>query len=96
MKKDAAESLGVTRTSITRASKQLSSMGLISQNMRGKEYYMQVEGNGMDLYQKARSYLINPVQQILMVESDDRYQDYLASGESALARVTMRTEHRMP
>ncbi len=96
MKKDAAESLGVTRTSITRASEQLSSMGLISQEMRGKEYYMQVEGNGLDLYRKARPYLITPVQQILTVESDDRYQDYLVSGESALARTTMLNEPKIP
>ncbi len=96
MKKDAADSLGVTRTSITRASEQLAAMGLISQKMRGKEYYMQVEGNGLDLYQKAKPYLISPVQQILTVESDDRYQDYLVSGESALAKATMLNEPKIP
>lgn len=40
MKKQAAEFLGVTRTSLTRASEQLSAMGLILQEACGKQYYM--------------------------------------------------------
>ena len=96
MKKDAAERLGVTRTSITRASEQLFSMGLISQEICGREYYMQINGSGLEMYKKARPYMINPVQQILTVENDDKYQDYAFSGESALAKKTMLNEPKIP
>ena len=52
MKKDAAAAIGVTRTSITRASEQLVAMGLISQEIQGKEYYMRTEMSDFALYKK--------------------------------------------
>ena len=89
MKKDAAEALGVTRTSITRASEQLVALDLISQEMRGKEYYMSVKGNGIETYEKAKPYLINPIQKKITVIKEDIYDSYSLSGESALAQMTM-------
>lgn len=96
MKKDAAAAIGVTKTSITRASEQLAALGLISQEMHGKEYYMMMEPSGLELYKKAKPYLINPVQRILITETEDRYREYVYSGESALARVTMLNEPEIP
>ena len=96
MKKEAAERLGVTKTSITRASEQLVEMELISQEMRGKEHYMRVEATGMELYKKAKPYLINPIQQVLTIEENDNYKGYLLSGESALARRTMLNDPAIP
>lgn len=96
MKKDAAEAIGATRTSITRASGQLYAMGLISQEMKGKEYYMTVRGAGPELVEKAKPYLINPVQRIVTVENDQKYDIWPLSGESALAGKTMLNEPRIP
>ena len=96
IKKDAAEALGVTRTSITRASDQLSDMGLISQEMRGKEYYMSVTENGKALYEKARPYLINPVQKSVIISESDLHKGFHFSGESALAKCTMLNPPAIP
>ena len=79
MKKDAAAAIGVTRTSITRASEQLVAMGLISQEIQGKEYYMRTEMSDFALYKKAKPYLINPIQRILIMEADYRYSEYVYS-----------------
>ena len=96
MKKDAAAAIGVTRTSITRASEQLVAMGLISQEIQGKEYYMRTEMSDFVLYKKAKPYLINPIQRILITEADYRYSEYVYSGESALSKVTMLNEPKIP
>lgn len=89
MKKQAAEYLNVTRTSITRASEQLEKMGLISQEMNGKECYMWTAASGYELFQKAKKYLINPVQKIYMTENCNAIQAMPVAGESALAMQSM-------
>lgn len=89
MKKDAAEAIGATRTSITRASEQLAAMHLISQEMKGKEYYMTLHGTGIGAFENARPFMINPVQRIITVEDEPGLENYPLSGESALARHTM-------
>ena len=96
MKKDAAEAIGVTRTSLTRASEQLAAMQLISQEKSGKEFLMRAEGSGIDLYRKARPFLINPVQRIISVQNNGEYDRYPLSGESALAKCTMLNDPRVP
>ena len=75
MKKDAAEAIGVTRTSLTRASEQLAAMGLISQEKSGKEFLMKAQSAGIELYRKAKPFLINPVQKIITIQNDRKYDD---------------------
>lgn len=96
MKKDAAEDLRVTRTSITRASEQLVALDLISQDMRGKENYMSIKGRGIEIYERAKPYLINPIQKKITVIKDDKYDSYSLSGESALAKTTMLNAPSIP
>ena len=96
MKKDAADAIDVTRTSLTRASEQLEQMGLISQKKTGKEYLMQTEGTGIDLYRKAKPYLINPVHHVITVDDNTNNFFYLAAGESALAEITMLNKPAIP
>lgn len=96
MKKDAAEAIGATRTSITRASEQLAAMGLISQEVKGKEIYMTAKGSGTELYEKAKPYMINPVRKTITVENDSKYDAWPLSGESALAEKTMLNEPGIP
>lgn len=95
MKKDAAETMGVTRTSITRASEQLLAMGLISQQQSGKEYYMSLTDTGISILDKAKPYLINPVQRKMIISKEKKYTSCLLSGESALARTTDLNEPRI-
>ena len=89
MKKQAAEYLNVTKTSITRASEQLEKMGLICQKTDGKECYMWTEDSGYQLFIKAKRYLINPVQKSFVVENLNQFTDMPVSGESALSNYSM-------
>ena len=94
LKKDAAEQIGVTKTSITRASDQLLSMELIHQEKSGKECYITPVTKGIDLYEKAKPYLINPVQSIITTDND--FDSYPFSGESALSMCSMLNAPRIP
>ncbi|MCR5092802.1 MAG: MarR family transcriptional regulator [Lachnospiraceae bacterium] len=87
-KKEAAENLGTTRASITRASDQLSTMGLIAQEKRGKEVYMQVKETGLQLYEMAKPYMINPIQRVITVKGKIEYIQHPFSGETALSKCS--------
>lgn len=89
IKKEAAEYLSVTKTSITRASEQLEKMGLIRQEMSGKEYFMWTEILGLELFLKAKEYLINPIQTIFVTKREAVADSMPLSGETALAKYSM-------
>ncbi len=91
LKKDAAEVLHLTRTSITRASEQLKRMGLISEESVGKETPMQTTAKGKELFLAAKPYLVNPIQRRIYV-SDYPGDDVLLAGESALSAKSMLAE----
>ena len=88
IKKQAAEALGLTRTSITRASEQLKAMGLITENKAGKETEMIPVAVGRELFDKARVHLINPVQRVICVQGYKLAREIFA-GESALSMHSM-------
>lgn len=94
LKKDAAKHIGVTKTSITRASDQLFAMELINQETIGKECYMMPVTKGMNLYEKAKPHLINPVQSIITTDND--FDFYPFSGESALSICSMLNAPKIP
>lgn len=96
MKKDAAEAIGATRTSVTRASEQLAAMYLISQEKKGKENYMTLQGGGFEAFENAKPYLINPVQRIITAEDGPVFEKQPLCGESALAQHTMLNDPVIP
>lgn len=91
-KKDAANYLNVTQTSLTRASLQLLKMDLIEQKINGKEYYISIKDSRYDSFLKAKKYLINPIQESYYVETNDSIDAFPMSGESALSRYSMLNE----
>lgn len=91
-KKEAAKRIGITQMSITRASDQLTEMGLIAQETQGKETFMRVIGEGKQLFEKARPFMISPIQKMIITSAKKLYASYPLSGESALAERTMLTE----
>lgn len=95
LKKQAAEELSLTRTSITRASEQLKTMGLITEERCGKEMRMKTVSTGYELYSLAREYLITPVQRRMYVEKTDNTEMLVIAGESALSEVSMLGEPKM-
>ena len=89
VKKQAAEDLSLTRTSITRSSKQLKQMGLIAEEQRGKEIRMIPLAFGRDLYERAKDFLINPVQKRLYINENGTKSNLFLAGESLLSRHSM-------
>lgn len=85
----AAEALGLTRTSITRASEQLIGMGLIRQEKVGKEILMYREMDGESFYMTAKEHLINPVQDQFFVKREFVPKECLYAGETALSKCSM-------
>lgn len=95
LKKQAAEELGLTRMSITRASEQLRAMGLITEEKYGKEVRMKTVATGYELYSLAKEYLISPVQRRMYVEKTDSTEVLVLAGESALSEVSMLGEPKI-
>lgn len=89
LKKQAAEKLGLTRTSITRASEQLKVMGLTTEEQYGKEVRMKTAATGYELYALAKRHLISPVQRRMYVERTENTEMLVMAGESALSEVSM-------
>jgi len=89
LKNQAAKDLGLTKTSITRGSKQLKAMGLITEERFGKEIRMKTVKSGYELYRAAKSYLVTPVQRRMYIEKTFKSNKLLEAGESALSNVSM-------
>lgn len=89
LKKQAAEELQLTRTSITRASEQLKQMNLIEEETCGKEIHMRTIGAGRELYERARKFLITPVQKTVFLERTNEVDFLIRAGETALSDHSM-------
>lgn len=92
MKKKAAEDLGLTRTSITRASNQLAAMGLIKEETVGKETHMKAVQTGSAFLAQAEPYLADPVFRRWKVKRCQELADLPAAGETALSLKSMLNE----
>lgn len=96
LKKQAALDLGLTRTSITRASEQLKIMKLITEIPHGKEIHMVPVTNGREFFEMAKPYLINPVQKHLVAKKEKSYTSMIIAGESALSQHSMLSQPEYP
>ena len=87
-KSDAAKKLGVTNTSITRASKQLKAIGVLQEEFVGTSVFIKRTLSGAEYFELGKPYLINPIQQTVYIK-EGGYLDFPASGELALSNLTM-------
>lgn len=88
LKSEVANRLKLTKTSITRATAQLKEMGLIRQNKSGTEISIQRNCSRKGYYEKAKEYLINPVQKVITIQrTEENFVRYCA-GETALSRMS--------
>lgn len=85
----AAEELGCSRASISRASDQLIAMDLITQTKQGKSAFIKIWDSYKESLKKAEPYLIDPVQGIITIKKVELPDNYLSAGESALSEYTM-------
>lgn len=96
LKSSAAEALGLTRTSITRASDQLLEMNLIQQEKSGKEIHMKLSHDPQESINLAKPYMINPVQSKLTINKSDLHKELLYAGETALSEYSMLNPPQIP
>ena len=85
----AAKDLGLTPTSISRASKQLEEMGLLHIKKQGVQRILQSEDSPKMLFQKAGDKLLNPIKRTVYISKELVGTDLLESGYSALAERSM-------
>ena len=80
--------MGVTNTTITRASKQLKAIGGLKEEFVGTSVFIKRTLSGGEYFELGKPYLINPIQQTLYIKKGE-CMDFPASGELALSNLTM-------
>ena len=88
LKSEVADALSLSRTSLTRSSRELVAMSLIREEKVGREYRMELLYKGYQLYEKAKKYLINPIVKAVYIDSCNLPSDAVLAGESALASIS--------
>ncbi len=86
---DACKALSLTPMSISRASRQLEEMRLITIQKRGVQKVLISNETPQNLFNTAKSFLNNPVKRIIYVDKKEIQEQLLKSGESALAEYSM-------
>ena len=85
----AAEELSFTPTSISRASRQLESTGLVKTQKIGVQKILFTDFTPKDLFFSAEKYLSNPVKRVVYVDKNLINEDLLFSSYSALSEYSM-------
>lgn len=88
LKSEIASELNLTKTSLTRATAQLKEMDLIMENKSGTEIGVMRNCPRKEYYDRARKYMISPVQKIITVKAEEVARIGLIAGEAALSNVT--------
>lgn len=88
LKSEVAKKLKLTKTSITRATAQLEQMELIHQVKSGTEIAISRNYSRKEYYEKAKAYLINPIQKMITIRRCDSNFEAFSAGETALSQVT--------
>lgn len=88
-KSDAARRLGVTNTSITRASSALKQVGLLQEEKHGTTLFIRKTLYDGAYFKKALPYLTSPVQERIFVEPSQKTDALPDAGEYALGNISM-------
>ena len=88
-KSDLARYLSTNAMAITRAVQTLASLNLISVENRGRSDYIVPTVVGKELFERAKPFLINPVQKQVYVQPDTFTDALPICGEDALAQMSM-------
>ena len=89
LKSQVASRLNLTKTSLTRATEQLREMDLIIENKSGKEIAITRNCSRKEYYDKAKEFLINPIQKVITVARNNILKSNMKAGESALSSTTL-------
>jgi len=88
LKSEVAQKLNLTKTSVTRATAQLEEMGLILQKKSGTEISIKRNCLRKEYYEKAKAYLINPVQKVVTILRNEEIFESFDAGETALSQLS--------
>lgn len=88
-KKELALKLNVSAMSITRAVQELESVGLVGTEKVGRSSLVSSQFLGQELFDKAKTYMIDPVSERVFIRKSRIDDNLLISGESALSKVSM-------
>lgn len=91
-----AEKLKISNMSVTRGCEQLKAMELIETETRVRTNYIHPVCRGKDLYEKSKQFLINPVQEIILIKREELPENALIAGESLLSEETMLGAPKVP
>lgn len=86
---DAVQDLGFTSTSISRACRQLETLGLIHTEKQGIQKAMLSDKSPKELFDKAGDHLINPIKRTIFVHKTEICEDLLLSRYAALSEYSM-------
>ena len=89
MTSEAAHKLSFTATSISRASRQLEAMGLVTTEKWGVQKIIYSERTPEELFSAAQSRMQNPVKRTIYVPKSEIHDELLSSGYTALSEYTM-------
>lgn len=87
-KSEVAKKLNLTKTSITRATAQLQEMELIQQIKSGTEISIRRNYSRREYYEKAKDYLINPIQKVVAIMTTEEGWNMKCAGETALSQMS--------
>lgn len=88
-KTDLARYLSTNAMAVTRAIQTLTSLNLITTHTKGRSDYITPIVIGNELFERAKPFLINPVQKQVYVQPDSFTDTLPACGEDALAQISM-------
>lgn len=88
-KVDLAKRLELSAMNVTRAVQELEALGLVTEEKTGCSDYVSTVVSSKVLYEKARSYMIDPVQKRVYVQNRADFEGIPLAGESALAERSM-------
>ena len=86
---ETSEKFNLSAMQVSRATKQLTALGLLSSRKDGVRTVIYGENRRRALFEKAKPYLLNPVRKRIYVEHPDLPKGLLLSGYSALSELTM-------
>jgi len=86
---ETADKFGISAMQISRAVNQLTSLRLVDERKDGVRIIISSNESRRDLFEKAKSHLLNPIRKRLYVEYDDLPKGLLLSGYSALSELSM-------
>ena len=88
LKSEVANKLNLTKTSITRATAQLEKMELIHQIKSGTEISIKRNCSRKEYYERAKEYLINPIQKEVTIMGTVPTGNSWSAGETALSQLS--------